>query len=53
MLGVTEEMALKLCLAATAKCIDRMDVRPEEMAIAEICPRNAFALSDILVGEST
>ena len=58
MLGVTEEMAqrqlaLKLWLAATAKCIDRMDGRPEEMMIAEICPQNAFAFSDILVGGSS
>ena len=36
------QVALKLRLAATAKCIDLMDTQPEEMAIAEIYPLNAF-----------
>ena len=47
------QLALKICLAATAKCVDRMDARPKQLTIAEICPQNAFLLADRLVGEST
>ena len=47
------QLALKLRLAATAKCVDRVDIRPEEMMITEIGRQNASALADSLVGRST
>ena len=50
---VQRELAWTLWLAAKAKCVDRMNIRPKKMVIAEICPQNAFTSADRLVGAST
>ena len=47
------QLALELWLAAKAKSIDRMDIRPKEMMMSESYPQNALVLADMLVGEST
>ena len=47
------QLALKLWLAATAKCVDRADIRPRKMMVAGKRPQNASALADSLVGRST
>ena len=46
-------LALKLQLAATSKCVDRRDICPAGLMMADRCPQNAFVLPDRLVGEST
>ena len=46
------QLALELWLAPTSKYFDRMGIRSKEMAKTGICPQNASAFADILVGES-
>ena len=46
------QLALKLWLAAAAKCADRVGNRYEEITIAQLSPKDASVLADRFVGES-
>ena len=47
------QLASKLWLAATAGWVDRVNTRPRELMVAEICPQTASVLADRLLGEPT
>ena len=46
------QLALKLWLAATGKCVDRVDTPPRELTMADMCLQNARVLADRSGGEA-
>ena len=47
-----EQLALKLCLAPTAKSTAASDMQRRNISMAEIYPSSAFGLADMIAGAS-